>query len=166
MRCCRAVFVRAGSRANVPASPASASVCRNLPLNTRDSACTGNRNPGARRGAHQRPPPSAGVQFVGRLLQHVLPPGFKRMHHDGLLTPAAKAQRLALARSLLRMPTANPVPREEARAFMRRVASIEIECCAHCKTGRWHVVEHLPVDRNALSCIARAVHRPACRSPP
>lgn len=107
-----------------------------------------------------------GVQFIGRLLQHVLPLGFKRVRHYGLLAPAAKAQRLALARSLLRMPTANPVAREEAQAFMRRVAAIEIECCAHCKTGRWRVVEHLPADRTALACIARATPRPACRSPP
>ena len=49
---------------------------------------------------------------------------------------------------------------------MRRVAAFEIECCAHCKTGRWRVVEHLPADRNALICIARTVLRPACRSPP
>ena len=30
---------------------------------------------------------------------------------------------------------------EEAQAFMRRVATLEIECCAHCKLGRWRVVE-------------------------
>ena len=30
-----------------------------------------------------------GTQFVGRLLQHVLPPGFKRIRHYGLLAPAA-----------------------------------------------------------------------------
>jgi hypothetical protein len=29
-----------------------------------------------------------GVQFIGRLLQHVLPPGFKRVRHYGLLAPA------------------------------------------------------------------------------
>jgi hypothetical protein len=49
-----------------------------------------------------------GAEFVGRLLQHVLPPGFKRIRHYGLLAPAAKAQRLALARRLLAMPAANP----------------------------------------------------------
>ena len=59
-----------------------------------------------------------GVQFIGRLLQHVLPPGFKRVRHYGLLAPAATAQRLALARSLLRMSRANPVAREDAQAFM------------------------------------------------
>ena len=76
------------------------------------------------------------MQFIGRLLQHVLPPGFKRVRHYGQLAPAAKAQRLTLARSLLHMPALNPVAREEAQAFMRRVAAIEIERCAHCRTGR------------------------------
>ena len=32
-----------------------------------------------------------GQQFIGRLLQHVLPSGFKRMRHYGLLAPAAKS---------------------------------------------------------------------------
>ena len=30
----------------------------------------------------------SGEQFIGRLLQHVLPPGFKRIRHYGLLAPA------------------------------------------------------------------------------
>jgi hypothetical protein len=43
-----------------------------------------------------------GAQFIGRLLQHVLPPGFKRIRHYGLLAPATKADRLRRARQLLR----------------------------------------------------------------
>jgi hypothetical protein len=31
-----------------------------------------------------------GLQFIDRLLMHVLPPGFKRIRHYGLLAPAAK----------------------------------------------------------------------------
>ena len=31
-----------------------------------------------------------GTQFIGRLPQHVLPPGFKRIRHYELLAPAAK----------------------------------------------------------------------------
>jgi hypothetical protein len=82
-----------------------------------------------------------GVQFIARLLQHVLPAGFKRIRHYGLLAPAAKTARLATARRLLAMPQANPRAVEDAQAFMRRVAGVEIECCRHCKTGRWRVVE-------------------------
>ena len=103
-----------------------------------------------------------GEQFVGRLLQHVLPPGFKRIRHYGLLAPAAKAERLATARKLLAMPLANPQAREDAQAFMRRVAAIEISCCPHCKTGRWRVVEHRGADRAALAATTLA----ACRGPP
>ena len=63
-----------------------------------------------------------GRQFVARLLQHVLPSGFKRIHHYGLLSLAAKGGRLALALRLLTMPAANPQARKDAQAFMRRVA--------------------------------------------
>ena len=103
-----------------------------------------------------------GAQFIARLLQHVLPPGFKRIRHYGLLAPAAKTQRLALARQLLAMPQANPQAREDAQAFMRRVAGIEIECCPHCRRGRWRVVQQLAADRGALSSIVPAT----CRGPP
>jgi hypothetical protein len=103
-----------------------------------------------------------GAVFIGRLLQHVLPPGFKRIRHYGLLAPAAKTQRLALARRLLAMPAPNPQARENAQAFMRRVAAIEIECCPHCKTGRWRVLQQWPADRQALLQAGVA----ACRGPP
>jgi len=67
-----------------------------------------------------------GQLFIGRFLQHVLPPGFKRIRHYGLLAPATKADRLAAARALLAMPAPNPTAIEDAQAFMRRVAAIEI----------------------------------------
>jgi hypothetical protein len=76
-----------------------------------------------------------GVQFIARLMQHVLPPGFKRIRHYGLLAPSIKTARLATARRLLAMPPANPRAVEDAQAFMRRVAAIEIERCTHCKVG-------------------------------
>lgn len=103
-----------------------------------------------------------GVQFIGRLLQHVLPPGFKRIRHYGLLAPAAKTQRLALARQLLAMPPANPQAREDAQAFMRRVAAIEITCCPHCGTGHWRVIDQLLPDPVALAALIPT----ACRGPP
>ena len=104
-----------------------------------------------------------GAQFIGRLLQHVLPPGFKRIRHYGLLAPATKADRLARARQLLAMPAANPQAREDAQAFMRRVAAIEIECCPHCSIGRWRVLQHVAADRPALNSITTPT---ACRGPP
>ena len=104
-----------------------------------------------------------GQEFISRLLLHVLPAGFKRIRHFGLLAPAAKCERLALARRLLAMPAPNPAALDDARAFMRRVAAIDIACCPHCKTGRLQLVQTLAPERQALR------HTPpiaACRGPP
>ena len=103
-----------------------------------------------------------GTEFVVRLLQHVLPPGFKRIRHFGLLAPTAKAHRLALARQLLAMPQPSPQAREDALAFMRRVAAIDVACCTRCQLGRWQVAQTLRADRTALASISPT----ACRGPP
>ena len=105
-----------------------------------------------------------GEQFIARLLQHVLPGGFKRIRHYGLLAPCAKTERLAQARRLLAMPAVNPQAQEDARAFMRRVAGIEVNTCPYCK-GCWRVVEQRGADALALRGL---LARPdiACRGPP
>ena len=94
----------------------------------------------------------AGVEFIGRFLQHVLPSGFKRIRHYGLLAAAHKAQRLGAARAALRMPEPNPVARATAADFMRRVARIDIEQCPHCH-ARWRVVQTLAADSSLLRAI-------------
>jgi hypothetical protein len=103
-----------------------------------------------------------GTQFIGRLLQHVLPRGFKRIRHYGLLAPAAKTARLQMARQLLAMPQANALVREDAQAFMRRIAAIEISRCPHCPSGRWLVVEQ----RTANPVALKALMPSPCRGPP
>jgi hypothetical protein len=103
-----------------------------------------------------------GTEFVGRFLLHVLPPGFKRIRHYGLLAPATKAQRLQTARQLLAMPQPSAQAREDAQAFMRRVAAMELAYCPHCQVGRWCLVREQPADRAALTRIGPT----ACRGPP
>lgn len=103
-----------------------------------------------------------GAEFVGRLLQHVLPPGFKRVRHYGLLAPAAKTLRLATARQLLRMPQPNPVALENAAAFMHRIAALQIATCPRCGKGRWQVVCERSADRTVLARVPPL----ACRGPP
>jgi Putative transposase len=109
-----------------------------------------------------------GEQFIGRFLQHVLPPGFKRIRHYGLLAPAAKTARLAAARALLAMPQANPQAREDAQAFIRRVAAIEIERCPHCAQGRWCIVEQHSAERTAIAKLMPPgyIGSMGCRGPP
>ena len=104
----------------------------------------------------------AGTEFVQRLLQHVLPPGFKRIRHYGLLAPAAKRPGLAAARALLGMPQPNEAAVEDARAFMCRIAGLEMGRCGSCANGRWQLVCDRPADRVALARVPPL----SCRGPP
>ena len=102
-----------------------------------------------------------GQDFIARFLQHVLPPGFKRIRHYGLLSPAVKAQRLAAARAALAMPAANEQAREDAAAFLKRVAGIDASCCPHCRLGHWRTTQVLTPDRRVA--VDGHTH---CRGPP
>ena len=86
----------------------------------------------------------AAGEFIGRFLQHVLPGGFKRIRHYGLIGPAHKTANLAAARAALEAPAPDPVLVESVAAFMRRVAGIEWLNCPHCHEGRFRVVEVIP----------------------
>ena len=104
-------------------------------------------------------------------MQHVVPTGFKRIRHYGLLAPSAKAQRLATARALLAMPRANPAAAEEVRAFMQRVPGIDIARCPHCGSGHWRAVQCLARPGAGEHGAVVTVGNPepaaeACRGPP
>ena len=80
-----------------------------------------------------------GTEFIGRFLHHVLPPGFKRIRHYGLLSPARKKNGLAAARAALGVPPPHPEVIESVDEFLRRVARIEPAHCPHCGIGQFRV---------------------------
>ena len=75
--------------------------------------------------------------FIERFLLHVLPKGFKRIRHYGLIGPAHKAARLAAARAALDAPAPEPVLLESVEAFMRRIEQHERLRCPHCGRGQF-----------------------------
>jgi hypothetical protein len=75
--------------------------------------------------------------FIERFLLHVLPKGFKRIRHYGLLGPAGKAAKLAQARAALSAPVPDPVVVESVQAFMRRIDRHEWSRCPHCDKGQF-----------------------------
>jgi hypothetical protein len=79
--------------------------------------------------------------FIARFLSHVLPTGFKRIRHYGLLGPAKKTAYLAAAREALQAPEPQVAVVESVEAFMRRVAHIDWMRCPHCNIGRFTFVE-------------------------
>ncbi len=64
-------------------------------------------------------------EFLRRFLLHVLPTGFHRIRHYGLLANAARADSLALARKLLDQPAPEPKPATDR-------ASPPTFLCRHC----------------------------------
>ena len=75
--------------------------------------------------------------FIERFLLHVLPKGFKRIRHYGLLGPAGKAVKLSQARAALSVPSPDPLVVESVEAFLRRIDRIEWSHCPHCGKGRF-----------------------------
>ena len=80
-----------------------------------------------------------GTEFIRRFLQHVLPTGFKRIRHYGLLSAARKKRCLAAARAALDVPPPHPEVIESVDEFLRRVARIEAARCPHCGVGQFRV---------------------------
>lgn len=98
--------------------------------------------------------------FIGRFLQHVLPKGFKRIRHFGLLAPAQKRTRLSRARAALNAPEPRAETIETAQAFLARVAGTDPCCCPHCRIGRWICVGRIaPIRMQVTRC--RPVTPPA-----
>ena len=64
---------------------------------------------------------SPAQSFIERFLLHVLPQGFKRIRHYGLLGPAGKAVKLVKARAVLSVPAPDPVVVESVAAFLCRI---------------------------------------------
>ncbi len=85
------------------------------------------------------------AEFIRRFLLHVLPKGFMRIRHYGLLANRSKHAKLAAARTALQAPTPAPTPREpeSVAAFWLRIAHLDITRCPRCHHGRMHIVAAL-----------------------
>jgi hypothetical protein len=93
------------------------------------------------------------AEFIRRFLLHVLPRGFMRIRHYGLLANRAKRLKLAQARSALdQPPPQRPSQPESVEAFWLRVARRDIQQCPHCHAGRMVIIGSL--------------HSPLARGPP
>jgi hypothetical protein len=80
-------------------------------------------------------------QFIGRFLLHVLPPGFKRIRHYGILASVHKHKQLALCRQALELPDPDAAVIETVDAFLRRVTGHELACCPHCGQPAMRLME-------------------------
>jgi len=85
----------------------------------------------------------AAGEFIRRFLLHILPSGWVRIRHYGLLGNRCRAFTLPAARTALRQPPPVPLAPESAPELMRRLTGIDIERCPHCHQGRLAVIATL-----------------------
>jgi hypothetical protein len=89
------------------------------------------------------------VEFVRRLLMHVLPSGFVRVRHYGLLANRHRQEKLARCRELLGMavtPQADTAPSEpdQVRPTVQETTVTPTRVCPRCGAGRMIVVAEFP----------------------
>lgn len=92
----------------------------------------------------------SGEEFLRRFSQHILPPGFRRMRHYGILSNALKRRALSACRRSLGRPDLDPEPltRQERRALARqKLLGDEPDRCPHCREGHLVLVGIVPPQR-------------------
>jgi hypothetical protein len=72
-------------------------------------------------------------EFLRRFLLHVVPDGFFRIRHFGLLANRHRAPKLAQCRALLPQPPPTSAPPKSTQALMLRVTGLDIERCPVCQ---------------------------------
>jgi hypothetical protein len=86
------------------------------------------------------------AEFIRRFLLHVLPKGFHRIRHYGLLAGTAKAEMVAKARELLSVPAADD----------EDVATEHVHQCPCCG-GRMHIIETFEPGTHPRHCVPAPV---------
>lgn len=82
-------------------------------------------------------------EFTRRYLLHVLPKGFQRLRHYGILANRYKSINLQQARIALNQPEIKPKTKEKINDLMLRLTGIDITSCPRCGSGRLNVVTSL-----------------------
>jgi putative transposase/transposase-like zinc-binding protein len=85
----------------------------------------------------------AAEEFIRRFLLHVLPVGFMRIRHYGVLGNRCRTPKQATCRRLFAQPALPVLPRESAATVMRRLTGIDIARCPQCHQGRLVVIATL-----------------------
>jgi len=89
--------------------------------------------------------------FLQRFLQHVLPKGFLRIRHYGLLANRRKGELLKRCRSLLGTVQPEPPAPKTTAEWIMQILGIDVNCCPQCGKQTLQRTEVPPV----RTCFAR-----------
>jgi hypothetical protein len=83
-------------------------------------------------------------EFIRRFLMHVLPMGFTRIRHYGVLSPRNRKTKLALCRTLTKTKCI-PVPKLSAVELFRQLTGKDFMLCPSCGVG--HLMRAAPISK-------------------
>jgi putative transposase len=83
-------------------------------------------------------------EFLRRFLLHVVPHGFMRIRHFGLLANRTRRATLMRCRDLLGQPPAEDAPPESVAMLMHRLTGIDLSRCPVCSEGRMEITAIIP----------------------
>jgi hypothetical protein len=99
------------------------------------------------------------VEFVRRFVMHVLPSGFVRIRHYGLLANRHRRTKLALCRELLRTAPATESDSPDDTARPTGAPQVTpARACPNCGAGRLIIIAELPSTRPRRSSRPSGVH--------
>ena len=78
-------------------------------------------------------------EFLRRFLLHVVPRGFMRIRHFGLLANRTRRATLTRCRELLGQPPTQDAPLESVAVLLHRVTGVDLVRCPVCGEGRMQV---------------------------
>jgi hypothetical protein len=83
------------------------------------------------------------LEFIRRFLLHILPKGFVRIRHYGLLANRNRKEKIGQCRSLLKAPAPEEPAQQTRREKLLELISVDIERCPACREGRMTIVSEI-----------------------
>jgi len=82
-------------------------------------------------------------EFLRRFCLHILPLGFTRIRHYGILSSYHKSQALQQARESLSVKAPEPQPKKDWKALLFDATGIDLGQCPCCQAGRMRLIKGL-----------------------
>ena len=89
------------------------------------------------------------IDFIGRFLKHVLPKGFMRIRHYGLLANRTKQEQLGVCRKILDAAPPEPSEPKSLADWLLLWTGEDADRCPQCGHGELVSEEILPTARPA-----------------
>jgi len=83
----------------------------------------------------------SGVEFLRRFCQHIMPKGYVRIRHYGLLSATKRGQLRQIQKELGVVVTLGNAVKREWKQICREHLRFDPDLCPHCKKGRMVTIE-------------------------